>query len=83
MIPHVLENLKDNLRKMNDQWEMVFVTSGFEALESFAKNPFDVLVTDLSMPGMDGIELLNRIQRNYSNVTGIILTGHSGPEVAY
>jgi putative nucleotidyltransferase with HDIG domain len=60
---------------MNDHWEMAFVESGSAALDAFhlARQPFDVIVTDMRMPGMDGVELLKQIIR-------LILSGYGDKE---
>lgn len=50
------------------------VTSGPEALERLEKNPFDVVVLDLMMPGMDGLETLRRIKTSRPETEVILLT---------
>ena len=50
--------------------------SGEEGLEALEKNPPDVLVLDLRMPGMGGMELLERVRRDHPQIQVIILTGH-------
>ena len=47
------------------------------ALEYFDEHGADVVITDLRMPGMDGIELLNRLRGRDTQVPVIIITGHS------
>lgn len=50
--------------------------SGTEALAELASHPTEVVILDLKMPGMDGIESLQRIRRRYPGVQIIVLTGH-------
>ncbi len=50
------------------------VTSGQEALERMEKTPFDVVVLDLMMPGMDGMETLKRIKSAWPQTEVILLT---------
>ena len=54
--------------------------SGIKALEILDKNDFDVVVLDIKMPGMDGIETLEKIKRNKPEVEVIMLTGHVSVE---
>jgi DNA-binding NtrC family response regulator len=52
------------------------VLSGEEALEFMGKDIPDVVVLDLRMPGIDGMEVLRRVKKSKPNVQIIILTGH-------
>ena len=54
---------------------------GPEALALLAKGSFDVVVTDMRMPKMDGAGLLLEIKKCYPNVVRIILSGHSDKEL--
>jgi len=56
--------------------------SGEDALAFLSKNPVDVVVLDVKMPGMDGIEALRTIKKRYPLVEVIMLTGHASVEVA-
>ncbi len=59
-----------------------FALSGGEALELLDKKPFDLVLTDLKMPAMDGIELLGRIKKRSPNVPVIVITGYATVETA-
>jgi CheY-like chemotaxis protein len=50
---------------------------GIRALELIEKTDFDVIVLDVKMPGMDGIETLRRIKAKKPGVEVIMLTGHA------
>lgn len=50
--------------------------SGTAALAELASRSAQVVILDLKMPGMDGIETLHRIRRRYPDVQVIVLTGH-------
>lgn len=58
------------------------VASGEEALGFLNQNPVDVVVLDVRMPGMDGIQALREIKQNYPLIEVIMLTGHANLEVA-
>ncbi len=73
--PQILEGLKRSLRIMREEWEMEFAQSGKEALEIFAKAPFDIIVSDTHMPGINGIQLLNEVMKLYPKTVRIILSG--------
>lgn len=56
--------------------------SGPQALEFLAANPVDVVVLDVKMPGMDGIEALEKIKGLKPEVEVVMLTAHANVEVA-
>ncbi|MDL2269288.1 response regulator [Desulfosarcina sp. OttesenSCG-928-A07] len=56
--------------------------SGEAALEWLKQNHADVVILDVSMPGMNGIETLQAIKRHYPVIEVIMLTGHASMEVA-
>ena len=80
--PQVLAGLQSRLRKDLRPWDATWVTSGAEALREFRTSPFDVVVTDVQMPGMDGISLLRAIKVAAPAVRGVVLSGHAAPEGA-
>nr|WP_320190974.1 response regulator [uncultured Desulfobacter sp.] len=56
--------------------------SGQEALDLLEKTEIDVVILDIRMPGMDGIETLKKIKAGYPLVEVIMLTGHGSTETA-
>lgn len=76
----LLEGLQRMLRPMRQEWEMRFVQSGGEALSLLEREPFDVVVSDMRMPGMDGAQLLGEVKRRFPRTVRIILSGHSEKE---
>jgi len=78
--PMVLQGLQPSLRVMRSQWEMEFAASGAEALETMARSHFDVVITDMRMPGMDGAQLLDRVKAAYPQTVRMILSGQSDLE---
>jgi len=79
--PNILSGLKRQLRPQRHEWEMAFAESGDEALSMIEADPFDVVVSDMRMPGMDGAELLRRVKERYPETVRIILSGHSELEL--
>lgn len=75
----LLQALQRMLRPMCLEWEMVFAQSGATALEAFAVKPFDVVVTDMKMPGMDGATLLRAVARLSPNTVRIGISGQTDP----
>jgi len=75
--PNVLAGLRRMLRGLRNEWEMQFAESGDEALALMAKSPFDVIVSDMRMPGMDGVQLLTETMTRYPGTVRIILSGQA------
>ncbi len=75
--PNVLSGLQRMLRGMRCQWEMAFVGSGQAALERLSQKRFDIIVSDMRMPAMDGADLLIQVKKLYPHMVRIILSGHS------
>lgn len=64
------------LRKLKAQG----VDSGEEALAFLAVNPVDVMVLDVKMPGMDGLQVLREVKSRHPLVEVVLLTGHASVE---
>lgn len=75
-----LETLLKRMKKRNVN--VKGVKSGEEALEFLKQNPVDVVVLDVKMPGIDGIQTLREIKKTYPLIEAIMLTGHASLEVA-
>jgi HD-like signal output (HDOD) protein len=78
--PNILDGLRRMLRSMRKEFELCFAESGKEALELMNKNEFDVVVSDMRMPGMNGSELMSEIQRRHPHSIRIMLTGQADEE---
>lgn len=72
--PDVLAALSPALQRRG--LRVATAPGGVEALESLRRERFDVVVTDLRMPGMDGMDLLRAVRELDQTVEVIILTGH-------
>ena len=62
--------------------EIETAASGAEALEKIEHRPFHLLFVDIKMPGMDGLELLERVKKDYPDTLVIIITAHGSIESA-
>lgn len=78
------ENLLDTLRRVLARGNEIFTAgSGLEALEVLAScGPFTAIISDLRMPGMDGVELLARVAAASPDTVRLLLTGHADLEAA-
>src|SRR5271154_7083210 len=73
----VLRGMDRLLRSMRTEWDMEFVDSGSKALARMAEVPFDVVVSDMRMPGMNGAELLNEVMKRHPKTVRLILSGYA------
>jgi putative nucleotidyltransferase with HDIG domain len=73
----VLDGLSSALRSRRDDWTMVFAQGGLAALEHLDVEPFDVVVSDMRMPGMGGAELLQLVRQRHPETVRLVLSGHS------
>lgn len=74
------ETLIKRMKKRNV--DITGVKSGEEALMALARNQVDVVILDVRMPGMDGIETLRAVKKAHPLIEVIMLTGHASMEVA-
>jgi HD-like signal output (HDOD) protein len=75
--PSMLRVLKMGMRSMAGVWDMEYANSGEEALELIKKHPFEVVVTDMRMSGINGAQLLNHVLRLHPQTIRIVLSGYS------
>ena len=77
---NVIQSMKRQLRK---RFPMQTALSGDEALRKMKEEgPFAVIVSDMRMPGMNGIELLKKVKNLYPDTVRIMLTGNADQETA-
>lgn len=57
-------------------WEKGCARDGLKALALLKGNQYDLVITDIKMPGMDGLELANYVRANQPDTDIIILTGY-------
>ena len=73
--PNVLEGLERMLFPMRKEWSMHFAKGGAEALECMKQAPYDVVVSDMRMPDIDGVRLLSEVMKLYPQTVRFILSG--------
>jgi DNA-binding NtrC family response regulator len=56
--------------------------SGQEAFDLLEKEPFDIVFTDIKMPGIDGMKVLERVKEKYPDILVIMITGYSSVQSA-
>ena len=71
------------MRSMRNEWEMQFVPGGPEALDAMIKTPFDVVISDMRMPGMDGAQLLEEVRSRFSQTVRMVLSGQSDKDEVF
>lgn len=81
--PKVLDSLRRLLRPRRLQWDISFVAGGEAALTLLDETPFDVIVSDLKMPAMDGTALLERVRERHPQVVRILLSEYADLEAAF
>jgi len=80
--PNVLTGLRNVLRTKRREWEMVFAIGPEEAIANLAKGSFDVVVSDMRMPRMDGATLLAKVKEMQPWAVRMILSGQTELESA-
>jgi HD-like signal output (HDOD) protein/AmiR/NasT family two-component response regulator len=73
----MLDGLRTRLHRMNGKWQMTFVDSGERALAELDTSHYDVIVTDMRMPGMDGAQLLQSTSERSPDTIRIVLSGYA------
>lgn len=75
--PAVLDGLQRGLRTEEAHWQMDFAESGAEALEMIQDTTYDAIVTDVMMPRMNGLTLLEELRKKEKtkDIPVLILTG--------
>lgn len=73
--PNILQALRRVLRQ--EGYRLLMAYNGEEALAIMQNEPVDLVVSDSRMPGMDGAELLSRIQQTWPDCRRLMLTGHA------
>jgi two-component system probable response regulator PhcQ len=78
--PEILDSLRRTLR--DETYRILTTTSATDALGRIEQGDVDLLLTDLDMPEMTGLELLSRVRALHPDVVRIVLTGHASIDSA-
>ena len=62
---------------LHDGHEVVTACDGLDALDQLRLNAFDLLLTDIVMPGMDGIALAIKVAKDYPDMAIVLMTGYA------
>jgi HD-like signal output (HDOD) protein len=79
---NVLQGLRSVLRPQRHEWDMVFATGGPAALDEIKKTAFDVVITDMRMPVVDGAEVLRQTKELQPKAVRLVLSGQTDAETA-
>jgi CheY-like chemotaxis protein len=74
-------SMTKTLEKDTGKYEIIIANTGTDALQILDKGPIDVVVTDIRMPDINGLELLSLIRKKYPSTKVIIMTAYGSPEV--
>ena len=74
----LVDIISNTLTKLQSNFETA--CNGAEALEKFKNGSFDLLVTDINMPVMNGLDLIQKIKDLGSDIPVIIMSAHTEPE---
>ncbi|MFQ5797776.1 MAG: sigma-54-dependent transcriptional regulator [Bacteroidota bacterium] len=78
------KSVRDSLKMIleYEHYDVQFAEDGVKALAKVEKNSFDVILLDIKMPGMDGLEVLQRLRDKQSDLPVVIISGHGTIETA-
>lgn len=75
--PAVLAGLEDLLHGFTNCWDMTFICGGEDAIKAMGRADYDVVVSDIRMPGVNGVEVLEHAKCHHPKATRIALTGYT------
>ena len=78
--PEIISSTRRFLHMKRQDWQVTFAASGGEALLRLKERTYDVVISDIRMPGMSGIDLLQYVRAQYPQAVRIALSGHADRE---
>ena len=76
--------VRDSIKEwlIDEGFSVDMAASGQEALDKLSSRPYNLMLTDIKMPGMDGVELLNRAHKLFPDLTVVMMTAYATVETA-
>lgn len=81
--PFLLQAIERSLMLSCPDWSPRFASSGESAIDLLYQQTFDVVISDMRMPGINGAELLDFVSEHFPDTIRIILSGQSDLERAF
>ena len=81
--PNLLASLERHFRRYRDEWKLLTAPDGNQALKLVRQHPVDLVIADILMPEMDGIETIAELGRSHPSIKVIAISGggrHVGKE---
>ncbi len=78
--PRILTGLRRMLHSMRNEFDMSLAPGGLEALQILDSQTFDLILSDMRMPGMDGVALLGEVRQRHPHMIRIALSGQASKE---
>ncbi len=81
--PNVLKAYERSLREFRQKWQLDFCSCPIDALEQIRQTAYDTIISDVRMPGMTGLELLEAVKNNpkTADIPFVIVTGEADREL--
>lgn len=78
--PRILDGIRRLLYPLRQEFDAAFAGGGEEALLRIEADDYDAVVTDMRMPGVDGLALLTQVRERWPGMLRVVLSGHSDLE---
>jgi DNA-binding NtrC family response regulator len=78
--PEIISSTRRLFHTFRQEWQVTFARSAADALQRLNESPYAVIITDIRMPGMSGIDLLSQVRLTYPHMVRIALSGHADRE---
>ena len=77
------EGIRESLKLIFEkEYELLFATNGFEAIDRVKKNAIDIVIMDIKMPRMDGIETMRKLKEIKPDLKILVTSGYKSVETA-
>ena len=78
----ILRSLTYSLNELDNSYKVETASSAEEALEYMAENPVDLVITDLKLPNMNGLELTESLQKSNPDTSSILITAYGDETIS-